>query len=367
MKITIDMRPVCGRMHGIARYALRLARHMIDAAPEHRFVLIAALRGNLDILPRAENARTQLVDIPLYRLSEQWRLAKLLREEKPDVHFSPTFSAPAMSPCPFVFTIHDLIHLRFPRDYGLAHRVYYRTIVRTAARRARFVLTDSECSRRDLIALLAVRPDKINVVPVAPDPVFAPGDAAEARERVAHIIPDAPFILWVGSEKAHKNFAGAVEVVRELQRMGTPAPLVGVGVSERHARGVGLNGVDFTAAVNVSDEQLCALYRSARALLCTSLYEGFGLTPLEAFACGTPAVVFDNSSLSELLAPTGALVPSGDAKSAARRLAELLSNDAENRKAADAGAARAGEFCWPDISGRVLALLEEAAGVGSAQ
>lgn len=347
-------------MHGIARYAIRLANSMIAAATRHEFLLIAGHSKCLELISHTANARVRLVDIPLYRPSEQWRIAKLLAEEKPDVHFSPTFSAPTISHCPFVFTIHDLIHLRFPKSFSLLHRLYYHVIIRRAVARSSFVLTVSMCSRDDLISLLSVPQDKIRVVPEAPDPIFIPGDDTVARQLVAHIVPVEPFILWVGNEKPHKNFEGALEIMRALGRIGLSTPLVAVGVGDKYVRRFGIDGVDLITVTYVTDKELCALYRSARVLLCTSLYEGFGLVPLEAFACGTPAVIFDNSSLHELFSATGALVKPKDTKGIARRIKSLLLDDNECRRSAEVGAAYAAKFRWPDIARQVLQIIEEA-------
>jgi alpha-1,3-rhamnosyl/mannosyltransferase len=206
------------------------------------------------------------------------------------------------SPVPMVVTVHDLIALKKPSELlrrGLRLRMRY-----LAAQRAVRVIVPTRAVADDAMRALQISGDRIDVIPEAAAPVFRPRPAAEveaARER--HALP-GEYLLWVGGLKTpdpHKRVAALTRAARSL-------PLVLVGPSGAWARK--LPGVTVTG--EVPDEELAAIYTGARALVFPSIDEGFGLTPVEALACGTPVVASDVPAVREVLEGRAELVAADD-------------------------------------------------------
>jgi glycosyltransferase involved in cell wall biosynthesis len=202
-----------------------------------------------------------------------------LRADGVDVLHCPTFRGPFRSRTPLVVTVHDLAVLREPQWFNRWTRTYSRVAVPRVVRAAARVIAVSEFTKRELVDLLAVPPDKIRVVPNAVEDVFTPeGPRAEGD-----------YVLAVGTLEPRKNLARiAAAVEGELRVVGAP----GWGNVEPPANVVRAGQVD--------DEELATLYRGARCLVYASLYEGFGIPVAEALACGCPVVTTAGSAMAEI-------------------------------------------------------------------
>lgn len=246
---------------------------------------------------------------------------------------------------PQVTTVHDLLPLLYPSEYP-RQQYYFRHYVPAVLRASRAVIVISESTRRDLLRFYDVAPEKIHVVLSGYDAErFIPeGPAIEPGPE--------PYLLYVGNVMPHKNLGRLMEafalVVRRL-----PAHLVLRGWGRpRHVRALqqriaalGLEGrVDWRPYAE--DEELIALYRGARALVLPSLHEGFGLTALEAMACGTPVVAAGVSSIPEVVGDAGVLVDPLDSESIAAGLGRILTDDSLCKDLRERGLQRAGHFSW---------------------
>jgi glycosyltransferase involved in cell wall biosynthesis len=251
-------------------------------------------------------------------LFEQIAFPRACRRLGADVAFVPYWAAPLWSPCPVVVTIHDLIPRLLPLYRGGALQRAYTALVSYTARRAAAVLTDSEASRRDIIAVLGLAADRVHAVHLAADPRYRPvTDPAElARVRGRYNLPVSPFVLYLGGFDARKNVARTIAAFgrmaqridgagakRKAQNENQGAPcahsphLVIAGRlpasdtpftpdPRRIAERLGLaERVHFTGWVDEADKP--ALYSLATAVVFASEYEGFGLPVLEALACDT--------------------------------------------------------------------------------
>ncbi len=289
---------------------------------------------------------------PLEPIWLSWQIAR----RDPDVYFSPGFNPPLWSTAPFVFMIHDLIHLRFARDYGFRQRAYYETVVRPAARRASAVLTVSEFSRGEILDWSGAPASKVKVVKAGVAKVFSP--------EVKPLSLPYTYFLYVGNRKSHKN----VPRLLEAFALASPGPgirLIFSGNSDSETAGLagrlGLGGrVVFFGPV--TDAALPRLYRGATALVFPSLSEGFGLPPLEAMACGTPVITSNVSSLPEVVGDAGLMVDPFDVEALAKAMRRVLAEEELRAGMSARGIERARLFSWDRTTAQVSQILREAAG-----
>ena len=353
MRVAIDAR----KLHdfGIGTYIRNLLRQLARIDHDTEYVLLCQ-ESDLGVGTQlGPNFRTVLEPSPNYSLREQIHVPWLLRRERPDVYHAPHYVLPAGVTARSVVTIHDCIHLMFPQYLpNRAAYAYARASMWAAARRSDCILTVSEASKRDILHFFNVSPDKIVVVPNAIDEHFwvtpAEEDVARVRERYQL---DHRFVLYVGNIKPHKNLVRLIEAFAEL-RTGdledVKLLIIGDEISKLPAlrRAVHRHKlhkhVRFLGYVN--DETLAILYRLAALFVFPSLYEGFGLPPLEAMASGTPVVTSSISSLPEVAGDAAVLVDPYYVESIVDGMRKVLENPARAEEMRLKGLARAREFSW---------------------
>jgi len=279
----------------------------------------------------------------------------VLRRERPDVYHAPHYVLPAGVRCPSVVTIHDCIHLMFPQylPNRLAY-AYARAQMWAAARRSDCILTVSEASKRDILHLFNVPPEKIVVVYNAIDSHFAvtPSEEAVARVRERYQL-NHQFVLYVGNIKPHKNLVRLIEAFDELRRSGfehVKLLIIGDEISKLPSLRRAVHHYKLHKQVRflgyLSDDQLAILYRLASVFAFPSLYEGFGLPPLEAMASGTPVVTSNVSSLPEVVGDAAVLVNPYDVDAIVEGLRRVLTDPALAAEMRRKGIERAREFSW---------------------
>jgi len=256
---------------------------------------------------------------------------------------------------PQVTTVHDLLPLLYPAEYP-RQQYYFRHYVPAVLRASRAVIVISESTRRDLLHFYDLPSEKVHVVMSGYDaerfrPSVSTGPGAE---------PDGePYLLYVGNVMPHKNLPRLVEAFAQAARR-LPVRLVMRGWGRpRHVRelqgmiaALGIEGqVDWQPYA--AEGELLALYRNARALVLPSLHEGFGLTALEAMACGTPVVASHVSSIPEVVGEAAVLVDPLDPGSIAAGLARVLTEDGLCKDLRARGLERAGQFSW-DATARAV-------------
>ena len=312
--------------HGIGRFAGELAKSL----PELREF-------------RRERRPWHPLDPALLGL-ELWR-------ERAKLFFSPGYNSPVGWPKPFVFTLHDLNHLCVAENSNTLKRAYYRRVIRPACHRAAFVLTVSEYSKREIAAWAGV--DERRVVNVG-NGVGEPFSAIGPKHD-----PGYPYLLYVGSHKPHKNLprllkAYGISGVRQdvkLVMTGTPSAALRAEVDASHLG----TSVQFLGTVN--NEDLAKLYRGALGFVFPSLYEGFGLPPLEAMACGAPVLTSNVCSLPEVVGNAGVLVDPLDVDAIANGIRILVENSDMRADLRQSGLLRAREFSWNETARRTAEVL----------
>jgi glycosyltransferase involved in cell wall biosynthesis len=301
---------------------------------------------------------------------EQVALPLELRREKADLFHAPHYVLPALTPCRSVVTIHDCIHLRFPQY--LPNRLgyaYARSALWIATHRSARVFTVSEASKRDILEYFDVPESKIAVIYNAIDERFNEEPAADEVMRVKERYQlNDPFILYAGNIKPHKNLERLIEafhLVRLQGRSELELIIIGDEISKLQSLRRAVHKYDIHRNVRflgyVPDKTLAVLYRLASVFVFPSLYEGFGLPPLEAMASGTPVVTSNVSSLPEVVGDAAVLVDPYKAEAIADGILTVLRSSHIREDLRKRGLARAKEYSWArsvqrvrDIYGEVL-------------
>ena len=353
MRIAIDARKL--HDYGIGTYVRNVLRYLGRIDRENEYVLLCRPADADAVRGYGDNFRAWPLSAGNYSISEQYRLPLALKRMGADVFHAPHYVLPPVMPCPSVVTIHDCIHLMFPEylPNRFAH-AYARTFMTLAARRSSKVLTVSEASKRDILRFFHIPSSKVEVVYNAIDDRFdrepEVDDVMRVRER--YQLND-PFVLYAGNIKPHKNVDRVIEAFARVRRHGFERLrllIIGDEISKnpqlrravhRHQMHQHVRFLGF-----VPDATLAVLYRLADVFVFPSLYEGFGLPPLEAMASGTPVVTSNVSSLPEVVGDAALLVDPRDAEAIAGAVVRILSDETLRRSLAQKGLARAHEFSW---------------------
>ena len=286
-----------------------------------------------------------------------------------DLSHGMAFVGPLASACPFVVTVHDLSFLSYPQSFPALNRVYLRMFTRLSVRRARRIIAVSESTKRDLIRYYDVSPAKVDVVHNGVDSDFRPMPTAQVADfRRRRELPDR-FILFVGTLEPRKNVTHLIEAYARLPRPRPPLLLLGGKgwlYDEIFSRVEMLNlqgDVNFVGYVPT--EELPLWYSAATLFVYPSLYEGFGLPPLEAMACGTPVVVSDASSLPEVVGQAGLLVDPASNEALTEAMEQVLARPDLQKQLAAAGLARARGFSWQKTAACTVDSYKRALRVGA--
>lgn len=317
-RIGLDAR--CGKRIsvGMATYMREVAARLPEVAPQYDFTVYSAGQ-NLGL--------AEQILLPLEMMRDRIDLAHYM------AHYVPAFSGGT-----FVFTIHDLIHLRFVKFFRAYIGPYYMTVVKRACRKAARIITSDRRTIADLVHYYGVDPQKIAVIPLAP--------RARFLEPAAPYVGERPYLLNVGNHREHKDIptllrawaslppsydvdlylTGPDDFRGELQRLSTP-----------HRRVVALG--------DVSDDELARYYAGALALVHPALLEGFGLPFVEAMAGGCP-VIATNESIPEAVEPVSLHFPAGNAQAAREQIERVIDDGALRRDLIARGKEAVAQLSW---------------------
>jgi len=358
LHIALDARLTEPRLQGgSARFVRQLSRYLVE---ETEFRVSLLVKGqDLDRVA-SESDRVSLVPVrsPFLSLTEHLELPYLLRRIRPDLFHSPTFMALSWTPCPMWQTIFDVNHMAFPQYYPSRHIFFYRRVLRPAARRAVKIMTTSNFSASEIVRHLGITRERITVIPLGVDEIFQGHAEVPPGFRSRYRLPER-FFLYLGNRKPHKNLQMLMGA-HERAKTGWPLVIAGESDSgrfralEEEARSRGVMMLD-----DISDEDLPALYSSAGTFVFPSRYEGFGLPPLEAMACGVPVICSDAASLPEAVGDAAIQVGPDDLAGWAEAM-RLIAQDGELRKALGRrGLKQAASFPWSRCLERTVAWYQK--------
>ncbi len=372
MRIGLDAIPLATPKTGIGHYTFELACALAAFAPTHDFDLVAPVPLPAEVsdeLAADAPGNLRAVYAPINAVRKHWwtiGLPLYVNRHPLALFHGTNYNIPLWRRCPTVVTIHDLSLLLHAHTHPeeLVRRARRR--LPTMARAATKIITDSESVKKEIRTHLNVRAEKIAVVPLAPRRLFRPAAPAQVAETLRRLAVEDNFILFVGTVEPRKNLITLARAFAELLEQTDLHPqLVIAGQKgwlpeelDRHLEKSGVREhIRFTGYV--SDEDLRALYTACAVCAYPSLYEGFGLPPLEAMSCGAPVITSRLPVLQETVGAAARLVEPTDATGLARALHELLRDASAREYHAAAGLRHAATFTWERTARQTFAVYEE--------
>jgi glycosyltransferase involved in cell wall biosynthesis len=359
MKITIDIRMLYAS--GVGIYIQNLVPRILKLRAGDQFCLLGKAEEGKD-LEWTINPAVQWVDChsPIYSLSQQWEL-KVKIPKDTDLLWIPHYDIPLFYKRKMLVTVHDLFHLAMPRFVGgIFRRLYAQFMFGQVVRKASAISVISEFTKRELIRFTGVNPGKIQVIPLGVDPFwFELKREEEPNPR--------PFLLYVGNIKPHKNLARLLEAF-ELLKDKVPHDLILVGQKEGFITGdieVQRRAESFDGRVKftgrVSQEELKGYYTRAEALVFPSLYEGFGLPPLEAMASRCPVAASNAASIPEVCSNAVLYFDPYNPGDMAEKTLRLIREKKLRDELVQKGLERAKKFSWDECASQTSALIDKIA------
>ena len=300
---------------------------------------------------------------------EQVSFPRTCRRQGVEIAHVPYFASPLFPTTPTVVTVHDLIPMLLPAYRGSILVRLYTRLVAAAAKKADIVLTDSEASQQDIVRLLGIPPERVRVIYLAVDDIYQPvlDEHRLTGIRRKYGLPES-YLLYLGGFDQRKNVPTLLKALAQLAKdsrffLGVAGRLPEKGSDffpdpRRIVQELGIGErVVFTGWVPEEDKP--ALYAGARALVFPSLYEGFGLPPLEALACGTPVIASNRGSLPEIVGDGGLLLEPDDVEGLTEAMEKLLADDDLQTDLQQKGLAHAARFSWEKTARETLAVYRE--------
>jgi glycosyltransferase involved in cell wall biosynthesis len=357
---------------GIGTYIRNLVQALARLDQENRYTLITFENSPADLTGLGSNFHPVQYERRDTEVGQNIAFPFFLRRLYPDLVHIPLNSVPYLMPKPYVVTIHDMSSLLFPAQgdvRGAMHRERYR---RGAVRASRIIAV-SQSTRRDIESFLQIPTERIRTIYSAPDPSFTidPPDTSQDQQILQRYSIQPPFILYAGTIRPQKNVPRLVEAFAVIRSELENHPLFGnlrlVIIGDELSRYPAVRRAVVATRVEpfvrflgfVPLDTLKVFYRAATLFAFPSLYEGFGLAPLEAMACGTPVVASDVPALVEAVGDAAELVTPDNLFDVARGLRAVLLDDARRKELSASGRARAQRFDWNYTARATLEVYQE--------
>jgi glycosyltransferase involved in cell wall biosynthesis len=346
--------PLAQPRTGVGTYTFELARALAAAAPQDEFELISPLPFEDTVLADARPVNLELIYSPPNLFQRRWwtvGLPSYIKRNRTLALFHGTnYEIPLRESCPEVLTIHDLSLLLHSNTHEARAVRRARLLMPVMARKARLIITPSELVKNEVCEHLRIRPEKVFAIPLAPRNGFKPMPASETLATRERLGIEDQFLMFVGTIEPRKNLSTLLQALEEVMQTTELRPQLVL------AGNVGWKSDEILLQLRqapirdrvrrlgfVSDEDLRALYSCCSAFIYPSLYEGFGLPPLEAMACGAPVIASRVPSIKESVAR---IVSATDSNGLARNVIELLRDEEARQSLSIRGLEYAQEFSW---------------------
>jgi glycosyltransferase involved in cell wall biosynthesis len=358
MIIYINARFLTRSVTGIERYCTELLKNLdslIDSAAidskQFSFVMLA---------PKNIKHELNFKHIPLKCVGSLtghlWEQLELPFYTRDGLLFSPSNAAPIFK-CLQVVTIHDASFFARPQTYSFAFSSWYKFIIPLVGKVAKKIITVSSFSRKELVHYCKIKADKIKVVWNGKEQILVQS-TDESFLTKNNIVPKR-FVLAVSSPNPNKNFSAIIKAIKLLPEMGLEIVIVGDLLPKVYANSQVSFPNDVKYVSRVSDAELRALYEHAACFIYPSFYEGFGLPPLEAMACGCPVIVSNTSSLPEVCGDAALYCDPFSPEDIAVQVKKLVSNTALQSELKQKGLERAQQFSWEKCAWETFSTIKE--------
>lgn len=373
MKIGISTSVIQRGKTGIAHYLFSLLAELRSYTDKHTFVLFVLeedvplfdfLEGTMEIVKAPEQYRKAVANI----LWHQTKLPKLCAELNLDAIHVPSYRRLLFrAPCPKIGTIHDLAPFHVRGKYDIARMLYGRYVVKSLARRQDALITVSRTTARDVTRFFGVPEDEIDVVYNGLNHErFQPGPCAADDSVLKYFKLDAPYFLYVARlEHPGKNHVRLIEAFDQYKAVTRSNHLLVLGGADWHgseaihqAAERSQYSSDIRRVGYISDAQLPGLYRRATAMVYPSLFEGFGMPPVEAMACNCPVICSDRGSLAEIAAPAACIIDPENISQMADALRRISLEPNFAHTLRKSGLQHAAKFNWKHAAAATLAVYE---------
>lgn len=363
--VAVDLRALVPEETGIGVYTRALLLELA-ARGGFRYTGLAHRppRGAAELT--AAGIATEAEPAPLGVIWQQLRLPGRLRQGDVDLLWSPLMTLPLRCPVPAVATVHDLTTLLFPEAHRLKVKWSILPFLRTSMERADRLVAVSHATARDIAFHFPQAAGKVRVVHHGIGPEYRPGTSEEIAAIRQELGAPEGYILYVGTLEPRKNIGAILDAWEALHQEDPHLPPLvlvgGYGWSSQHLvrRIEALAAKGVRALGHVDRARLVQVFQGARVFVYPSLYEGFGLPPLEAMACGVPTVVSDASSLPEVVGDAGIRVPLGDLGSLAAAIQGLLQDPVQAAEMGARGLERSARFRWDRAAREMEEVFAEA-------
>ena len=369
MHLGIDARMFSSRFTGIGRYTYEISKRFFVLRPDWEFTLFLNEKEYELFTPPTKNVHKVLAPEKLYSVGEQITLPVRMLSQKCDAYFFPHFNVPILFPKPFVVTIHDITISLFPgkKKTSLFHSLGYKLTFGNALRHSKKIFAVSQNTKKDLMEKKGVPEEKIIVSYNGIGEEFLhPPQLLESREVMEKFSLPAPYFLYTGVWRNHKNILGLLEAFSLLRTQGLDASLVITGKPDPYYPEV-LDYIkknhleDRVKTVGLVEEQdLLSLYASARAYVFPSFYEGFGMPPLEAMAMGVPVAASNTSCIPEVCADAAEFFSPSDPSEMASVMGRIFSDAPLRESLIEKGKNHIKKFSWDKTAMALLSEMEKA-------
>ncbi|MBC8553595.1 MAG: glycosyltransferase, partial [Candidatus Brocadiales bacterium] len=370
MRIGINASKVCDVHTGVGRYTSNLRKSILEANGKNNYYFyVPGNTGNATMAGRSEiqseKPETTIQNNTLRILWEQIMLPIYSRKDRLDLfHYTDHALSLFQRTRPTIITVHDIAYVRFPNLLNKSRQIYKKNILRVSIERADIIVADSFSTKRDIIKYYGVKEEKIKVVHLGVESRFRPISNVE-EYRLRNNIP-SKIILNVGTLEPRKNVITLIRAFEKLREKGCKDyKLVIAGergwlyeeILEEIENNEASKSISYLGVIR--DEDLPELYNCADIFVYPSHYEGFGLPPLEAMACGIPVITSNTSSLPEVVGDAGIMVDPADVNSLCEAMHSVLTNKQLWQQMSRNGLQRSRLFSWKKTAKEILGIYDE--------
>ena len=359
---------------GVGQYSKSLAEHLVASGQAQLSLFYAAIwskdirTGPIKEIGAIKEFIKKVVPHPyaVSRAIQQWRFNMGINAIRPQIYHEPNF-LPFRFDGPTVITAHDLSWIRYPETHPGERVTVMNRLFPKALEAASHILTDAEYVRQEIIGEFGVAPDRITSVPLGARSIFRPRSETDCASTLAELdLRYRRYVLCVGTLEPRKNLELAIRAYAEMPAAFRERhPLVTVGMKGWLTSGLEsimqplVSSGELRPLGYTSDEALAALYAGAMVLVYPSLYEGFGLPPLEAMASGTPVIVSNRSTLPEVVGQAGVIIDAFDDAGLREALLRFDQDPRYWQERANASLAQAFGFSWKRCAEQTLGVYRK--------